>query len=384
LRNVVSSSVEGTAAISPRSPSVGIEASESAPWRDRVVGLRRTRADAYRVYAILLIICAHCEASIGLIADSLLHLSVNVVGQATIPFFFFIAGNHLGPKIARHPDAHSSRAYVSRIGRLFLVWSAVYFVHGALASERHPDLWGLWLRHARRLLADPVALVLHGTSLHLWFLVALMFAALFCVVMLGRGRLRLLMGTAAALYAAALMVGPYGEGLGLLQSDWRGLSGILQAPVFFALGIVLSHARTRSSASTGWALVALGIALQGAETIALSRTGLNPFELGMLVGAVPLATGIGVLALQPDASPLDRVAARFAVLVPVAYLSHVIFLDLLRPQRHAFDQATFRVIFPVAVTLLAFGTAALLRRAGRRGHVVSRVLLGGRTRTALP
>jgi surface polysaccharide O-acyltransferase-like enzyme len=273
---------------------------------------------------------------------------------------------------------------VSRIGRLFLVWSAVYFVHGALASERHPDLWGLWLRHARRLLADPVALVLHGTSLHLWFLVALIFAALFCVVVLGRGRLRLLMVAAAALYATALVLGPYGEAFGLLQSNWRRIGGVLQAPLFFAIGIVLSHARSLPPRWMGWALSALGAALQGAETVALARAGLNPFELGMLVGAVPLATGIGVLALQPDSSPVDRVAARFAVLVPVAYLSHVIFLDLLRPQRHVFGEITFRVIFPAAVTLSAFGVAALLRRTGRRWHGVSRVLLGSRTRTALP
>ena len=350
-----------------------------SPTRDRRIGLRRTRADAYRVYAILVIIWAHCEVSLGHPGNAYIAFGygLNIVAHAAIPFFLFIAGNHLGARVAQHPEVTTVRPYVARLTRLFLIWSAVYFVHGALASERHPDL-ATFARHAQRLLADPVALVLHGTSLHLWFLVALVFSVLFCTVMLRRGRLRQLLMIAAVLYGMALVAGPYGAFVDPSHEMWRREAGFLQAPLFVALGIVLSRRRELLPPRAGWLLIGVGVVAQCLETLAFARAGQNPFALGMLVGTVPLAAGIGVLALRPSASPVERRIAPLAALVPVVYLSHVIFLDLLRPQRHGMPALLFRILLPVAVALAAFGVAWLLRRLGRRWRGVSRLATGGR------
>lgn len=347
--------------------------------RDRGIGLRRTRADAYRVYAILLIIWAHCEASLGHPGNGYVVVGyvLAVVAHAAIPFFLFIAGNHLGARVAHRRDVITIRPYVARMTRLFLIWSGIYFVHGALVAERHPGL-ATFGRHAKRLLADPVALVLYGTSLHLWFLVALVFAVLLCTVMLRRGRLRQMMASAALLYGLALVAGPYGVIFDASHDVWRREAGFLQAPLFVGLGIVLSRRRTLLTTRTGWLLIGTGLLVQTLETLAFARAGQNPFALGMLVGTAPLAAGIGVLALHPRASRLERRVAPLAALVPVAYLSHVIFLDLLRPQRHGVNPLLFRVLLPVGVALAAFGAAWLLRRIGRRWPAVSRLATGGR------
>jgi surface polysaccharide O-acyltransferase-like enzyme len=373
-----SSSVTGSHITYLRAPRPAA-APPAPPTRDRGIGLRRTRADAYRVYAILLIIWAHCEVSLGHPGNGYIAVGylLNLIAPPAVPFFLFIAGNQLGARVAQRPDVLTVRPYVARLMRLFLIWSGIYFLHGALASERQPGLATL-VRHAGRLLADPVGLLLHGTSVHLWFLVALAFSVLFCTVMLRRGRLRQLLVVAAVFYGLALVAGPYGSILDPSHDVWRREAGFLQAPLFFGLGVVLSRRQDLLPLRAGWMLIAIGLVLQTLETITFARAGQNPFGLGMLVGTVPLAAGIGVLALHPTSSWFERRVAPFAVLVPVVYLSHVMFLDLLRPQRQAFNALLFRVLLPIGVALAAFGTAWLLRRIGRRWRGVSRLATGGR------
>jgi surface polysaccharide O-acyltransferase-like enzyme len=346
--------------------------------RDRAIGLHRTRADAYRVYAILLIIWAHCEMSLGHPNNAyiLIGVGLNVIAHAAVPFFVFMAGNQLGPRVVKRRAVSTVRPYLGRLLRLFLVWSAIYFVHGALASERSPSL-ATFGRYARFLLGDPAGLVLHGTSLHLWFLVALAFSTMVCTMVLRHARLGSLLIFAAVLYGLALVTGPYGALLDPTHVAWRHEAGFLQAPLFFALGIVLSR-RQMLSNQTGWTLIAVGVVVQSIETLIFARAGFNPFTLGMLIGTVPLAAGVCVLALQPTATWLERRVAPLSALVPVVYLSHVIFLDLLRPQRSGLDPTLFRIVLPVGVAIAAFGAAWLLSRLGRRWRGLSRVASGGR------
>jgi surface polysaccharide O-acyltransferase-like enzyme len=347
--------------------------------RDRRIGLRRTRPDAYRVYAILVIVWAHCEAALDRPTGWYLQVGylLSVVGHTAVPFFLFIAGNHLGGRIARRPDFETVAPYLARLLRLFLVWSAIYFVHHALALDKAPSLASFG-RHARRLLADPVGLVLHGASEHLWFLPALAFAALGAALVLRWARLRTLLVITAVLYGLALVAGPYG----LTQhAEVPRLTEarLLQTPLFFALGVVLSLRRALLPRHVGWLLIGVGLTMQGLEIFVFERAGLDPFRLGMLVGTVPLTVGIGVLALLSGGTWLDRRAARVAGLVPVVYLSHILFMDLLRPYRYGADDIPMRIGFTVVVMLVSFAAAWGLRAIGRRWPLVSRMTIGARS-----
>lgn len=376
LRQSESSSEAGSSFI--HSPAPEAAPAPSRRPRDRQIGLRRTRADAYRVYAILVIVWAHCELALDPPSGGYLYVgyALSIVGHAAVPFFLFIAGNHLGARIALKPDVETVRPYLARLVRLVFVWSAIYFVHGALAFDKSPS-FASFGRYAHRLLADPVALVLHGTSPHLWFLVALAFSVVLCTVVLRHARLRQLLLIAAVLYGLGLVAGPYGYA----DYTWdvrMTQARILQTSLFFGLGIILSRRQVLLPRRVGWLLIGMGGAIQAVETFVFVRAGFDPFLLGMLVGTVPLAAGIGVLALHPGATWLDRRMAPLATLVPFVYLSHIIFMDLLRPHRLGDDTGPYRLLFTLMVASAAFAAAWLLRAVGRRWRTVPGLLTGGR------
>ena len=82
----------------------------------------------------------------------------------------------------------------------------------------------------------------------------------------------------------------------------------------------------------------------------------------MLIGTVLYATGVGMLALTPGASRFERWVGRLALYVPIVYLSHLFFIEILRPRRGQFPEAVIRVALPILATVLSFASAAILAR----------------------
>ena len=98
----------------------------------------------------------------------------------------------------------------------------------------------------------------------------------------------------------------------------------------------------------------------------------------MLLGTVLYATGVGMLALTPGASRVERWVGRLALYVPIVYLSHVFFIEILRPRRGQFPEAVIRVVLPILAAVLSFASAASWRacwtraRRGRRDRPARR------------
>ena len=127
----------------------------------------------------------------------------------------------------------------------------------------------------------------------------------------------------------------------------------------------------------GFALIGVGLAVHALEVRVIGETfGTSPFDLAMLMGTVLYATGVGMLALTPGASRFERWVGRLALYVPIVYLSHVFFIEILRPRRGQFPEAVIRVALPILAVVLSFASAAILarlltraRRGRRRGPV---------------
>ena len=78
-----------------------------------------------------------------------------------------------------------------------------------------------------------------------------------------------------------------------------------------------------------------------------------------------------MLALMPGASRFERWVGRLALYVPIVYLSHVFFIEILRPRRGQFPEAVVRVVLPILAAVLSFASAAILARLvtrARRGR----------------
>ena len=154
---------------------------------------------------------------------------------------------------------------------------------------------------------------------------------------------------------------------------------LLQSALFFAVGVFFGLEREHTPRRTlGWLLIVLGLALHTLEVYWLSTAyGTSPFRLAMVAGTVPFAVGVGILALEPDASRLDRWAGRFAGSVPTVYLMHMAFIETLMPPPGRFPDLAVRLLLPLLTLVFSFGAAALFerlmarkRRARRRGATV--------------
>jgi peptidoglycan/LPS O-acetylase OafA/YrhL len=340
-------------------------------WRStRTIGLRRARVDAFRVYAILLVILGHSEFALGATGNPVVgvyQLALNVVGRVAVPLFLILAGEHLGPRLLRGHVRGAAWPYVRRLVGLFLAGSAFYLLVDLAKLVRSRGVDAGAAAFVARDLSSPVLLVTYGPRPHLWFLVVLTLVVIAAAAILSRSRVRTFVLVSAVLYGAGLAIGPYAPGLGLQQHDpW--FEWALQSPLFFSLGIVLGLERLQErhvTAAIG--LILGGLAIHCFEVTWLTTAhGTSPFRLAMLLGTVLYAGGTGMLALTPGAGWFERLVARASPYVPTVYLTHAFFIETLRPPPGVFPDLLVRVVVPIATIGLAFGSAWVLARLRHR------------------
>jgi surface polysaccharide O-acyltransferase-like enzyme len=338
--------------------------------RARPVGLRRSRPDAFRVYAMLVIIVGHSEILLGVSRVDTIQawqLGLNIVSRAAVPLFLLLAGEHLGPRLARDRAPGAAPSYVRHLAILYAAACLFYWITDFAKLARSRGLGAGFSAFLERQAADPLALLMHGPRQHLWFLVVLMAVVVAAGVVLPRVRVRWFVLGTAVLYGIGLALGPYRAALDSAGHDWW-LHLLLQAPLFFAIGLVFGLDREgRWRPSTGLALIAVGLIVHALEVWWISEAyGTWPFGLAMLIGTVLYGTGVGMLALTPGASRFERWVGRFARYVPLVYLCHVFFIEILRPRRGQFPEVLVRVALPILAIACSFAGAAIVARLWAR------------------
>ena len=109
--------------------------------RARPVGLRRSRVDAFRVFAMLVIIVGHSEMLIGVSRVDRIQvwqLALNIVGRAAVPLFLLLAGEHLGPRLARDRAPGAARSYVRHLAVLYAAACALLLDHRSRQAGAEP------------------------------------------------------------------------------------------------------------------------------------------------------------------------------------------------------------------------------------------------------
>ncbi len=332
--------------------------------------------DAFRVFAMLVIIVGHSELLIGVSRVDHIQvwqLALNIVGRAAVPLFLLLAGEHLGPRLARDRAPGAARSYVRHLAILYAAACLFYWITDLAKLARSRGLGAGFAAFIERQAADPIGLLMHGPRQHLWFLVVLMAVVLAAGVALPRMRVRWFVLGTAVLYGIGLAVGPYAPALDPASRSWW-VQLLLQAPLFFAIGLVFGVDREgRWRPWTGFALIGVGLVVHALEVRVIGETfGTSPFDLAMLVGTVLYATGVGMLALRPGASRVERWVGRLALYVPIVYLSHVFFIEILRPRRGQFPEAVIRVVLPILAAVLSFASAGDPGAPAGRGRAGAR------------
>jgi surface polysaccharide O-acyltransferase-like enzyme len=341
----------------------------------RPLGLRSPRVDAFRVYAIVFVVLGHSELLLGVSPVDTIHtlqLLLNVVSRAAVPLFLILAGEHLGPRLAGGSGRGVASPYVRRLAILYVLSCLAYWLLDFARLVRSRGVTagvdGFLARQGDNLLG----LLMHGPRPHLWFLVFLILMVAIAAPILKRIRaVHFAFGT-AILYGLGLSIGAYQPQPEAQGNTWW-YQLLFQAPLFFAIGVVLGHEpQRRSRVTSAVGLIAVGLVIHTIEFVWITQAhGTAPGRLAMLGGTVIYATGVAMLALSPGATPMERRIGRLAPYVPAVYLSHIFFLETLRPPRGALPELLLRIGLPLAATILAFATAWLwywLRRrfGGRR------------------
>jgi surface polysaccharide O-acyltransferase-like enzyme len=340
--------------------------SRRSDWRSpRTIGLRQTRVDAWRVYAVLFVVLGHSEVAVGWLLDGWLfglQTALHALGRVAVPLFLVFAGHHLGPRLMRARLVATAWHYERRMLGLFVLSSALYWLFDAAKLVRASGLGGLYV-FAARFISQPAAVA--PPRLHLWFLLSLMATVMFAAALLARSRVRVFTAVSALFFAASIAVGAYAPVIGLPSAPALSVLGaFLEAPLFFAvgLGVALLTPMPRQ-ALVGLGLMLAGFTLSAAELLWLHAYWHESiFHVGLLAGTVPLAAGAGLLAVRPGATRFERWTAAIAGFVPVVYINHVLFLELLQPRPGQLPRALVRTLLPIATAVCAFASAWAIAR----------------------
>jgi surface polysaccharide O-acyltransferase-like enzyme len=319
---------------------------------------------------MLLIVVGHSEMLLGVSRVDTIQawqLVLNVVGRSAVPLFLLLAGEHLGPRLARDRVPGAAPSYVRHLAILYAAACLFYWITDLAKLARSRGLGAGIAAFVERQTADPVALLMHGPRQHLWFLVVLMAVVTAAGLVLPRVRVRSFVLGTAVLYGIGLALGPYRAHVDPGGHGWW-LQLLLQAPLFFAIGLVFGLDREgRWRRRTALLLIAVGVVVHWLEVRWISATyGTWPFGLAMLAGTVLYGTGVGMLALMPGASRVERWIGHFALYVPIVYLIHLFFIEILRPRRGQFPEIAVRVMLPLLAIICSFASAALVARLWAR------------------
>jgi surface polysaccharide O-acyltransferase-like enzyme len=348
----------------------------SARSSTRIVGI-----DVIRILAILAVIFLHTKPFMsahdyagtpyGVLRDLIVQFS-----RFAVPFFFLAAGYFLSRRLTTSPESASlAWPYIRRISGLYLIWSAVYLLFPPdwmrllVEGNLKPFYWHLANSYIL-LTNNPIVFIFKSTSVHLWFLPALIFAVSMLALAIRTRTSQFFLPLAGGLYGLGLLADAYSKtSLGLSVNPHLVL-GLCYAPLFVGLGWRLAT-RAMPRRSTAILFIACGFALQLAEAHWLSRRyGLPLVSSSYLIGTVPFGLGFMLLGLTLPAFGGDRVLASIGNMTLGIYLVHLWVKPLLLPLDQVFNGVMWELGFPLLIFTVSLLLTTWLSRSRFRSTVV--------------
>ena len=318
---------------------------------------RNQRTDAFRCYGLIAVICIHTGPFLDSNAPSALGILINQLSRFAVPMFFVLSGYFWADGIQRagaEPLSFSLKS-ARRLLHVWLFWNAVYGFALLAGQDALPTVESL---RGDFMAALSAGRLMEGTSEHLWFFFSLAQAVLIAGLAL---RLRVpkivCLLAVAALYAVCLSGGAYsGTPLGnAMPFNTRNL--IFISVPYFAIGAAL-HSVTLGHAVLARCLVGGGAVLHIAEAAWL-YTAFSVPGIDILLGTIPFAVGMSMLALRPD----DRPSRFYAIAAHIGryglgiYAGQILFLQPLRRAMESAPLGVQAVLLPLAVLTLSYSLA---------------------------
>lgn len=327
-------------------------------------------ADAMRVIAMLAIIHIHSPlkwGKNGMSLDSVANL--DQLARFAVPVFFIISGYFWAAGCSVASDYWRRSVAIGKRGLgIFLFWSLLYGLETAIQVIMQEG-WSCLVQHMVSALHSPDVFLfadsmLQGSKIHLWFLPALVCAALISGFLLARGCDLTLFLLALLLFIVGLAGGAYANAPLGFRAGFNFRDGPFFSLIMFASGYAIHrYGNDIALLRTGIALALGGFALQHLESNWIQQNWSSGLTHDYVVGTYFFGLGVSMIALSNTRLLRIRLLIAAGRLIPGMYASHFLFVERSHWLRNILQEPHLREIIYIAlVFILSLTTSLLLSR----------------------
>ena len=318
--------------------------------------------DVFRFFAITAVIIIHTKPFDQQNLDGL-YVFINVLARFGVPFFFVISGYFWGTKIRQSGAIVSvSTGMAKKISIMLIAWSIFYILPDNIGDMfnvtplqylKEIDLNLKFISH------NPKWVLMNGTKLHLWFLVALLYSLGISAMLVQKKRIKTLIAISIALYLLGVLAKAYSATPIGIHVHFNTINGPFFGTVFFVSGYLLSGLKpNRNWFKVGLSLLILGYVMHFSEIYFLEKWyGVNPIQ-DYVLGTYFIGVGVAMISLSNVFRNITL--SRIGRLTLGIYAIHFVFVDSLSPIAPSFGPFFRNFGYPILVLLLSVVFASLL------------------------
>lgn len=305
-----------------------------------------------------------------------LYILCNQITRFAVPFFFVTSGFFWGGKIRNGANITIiTRKMVSRISVIFLSWSVIYLIPFNMIEvfeSGQNGLIGIVKDNFMTILQNPSAALLHGTKVHLWFLVSLIISSIICSLFIKHNAIRLLALVAIVLYVAGVLMKSYAETPIGLTTTFDSRNGPFMGVIFFYIGYLISGYTPQTKwLYYGLLLFSVGTAMHFLEIYALMKLFNILVMQDYVFGTLLMGVGISVISLSNHQILYNRFLSKLGAMTLGIYACHYIYVDLLKPIDDIVSSAIWEIGYVILVLILSILTTYLLSKLPYTKRLVS-------------
>lgn len=341
---------------------------------------RIVSVDVFKLLAITAVIAIHTEPFRGSVpgdSNSWQYLSVliNQLARFAVPFFFVISGYFWGTKIKNGVSVASvSISLAKRICLIFAAWSVIYALPYNLSSivefgPLGPIKVAYW--NLLNLSKNPVTLVMQGTKVHLWFLIALLFSLGISSLLVEKKKHKTLIALSVVLYLIGLLAKAYSDTPLGVHTNFNTRNGPFFGTIFFVSGYFLSNLTPKPGwFSKGVTLLGVGWLFHFSELYILCKLyGTNPYQ-DYVFGTYFMGVGAALVSLSNDALFRNKVLSDVGKFTLGIYVIHFVFVDLLRPVGMLISSSLWEISYILLVLLFSALSVMLLSKSKNTRSII--------------
>ena len=328
--------------------------------------------EIFRLICCICVIAGHSVPFAGSAPDSkfyyYLSVGISQLIRFVVPFFCIISGYFWGVRVRDGKDPISSANQMAKkIGFIYLAWCIIYLLPYNITAVYRHGIFGpvkIAYQNALVILNDPpLQTIMQGTKPQLWFLVALLFSVYITAIFVKNRLPVALIVLSICLYVFGVLAKAYELTPIGLEAHFNTRDGPFFGTVGFATGYFMSKLKPSSKwLYYGLPIYFFGLSLHLFEVYFLLKYyGLGPIH-DYVFGTYFMGLGIAVLSLSNHPRLQNDFLSQFGPLTLGIYVSHFIFVDLLRFIDNRTDHPVWELGYIVIVLILSIALTKFLSK----------------------